>query len=281
MSGPTGIGIGLRRAHYDSLLETTRELDWLEFVPENFVFQSGFRQRAFDACAGRYPMVPHGVSLSVGGPDPLNREFLLGLKALLRKTGAQYFSDHLCFSSAYGHAFHDLLPLPFSEEAVRYVANRARQAADIVELPIVLENITYYAEMPGAEMTEGEFICAVLEESDSGLLLDINNAYLNAMNHGREPHEVLSELPLSRVRQIHLAGHVRDGDVLLDNHGTPVCGEVWSLYGAIIEQLGPIPTLIEWDTHIPPLDRVLDEADRARQIYQEALLARQRREQSR
>lgn len=269
MGSPQGVGIGLRRNHYDALLETGRQIDWLEYVPENFVFQGGFRRRAFDACCSRFPLVAHGVSLSVGGPDPLNFEFLGGLKELLRQAKATYFSDHLCFSSAGGHAFHDLLPLPFSEEAVKHTADRARQVADFLELPLVLENITYYAEMPGASMSEGEFVSAVLQESGAGLLLDVNNAYLNAVNHGREPLSVLEELPLERVRHIHLAGHVRDGDVLLDNHGTKISDPVWALYKQVLRRTGPQPTLIEWDTNIPSLDRVLDEADAARVIYQE------------
>lgn len=269
MGSPEGVGIGLRRNHYDALLETGRQIDWLEYVPENFVFQGGFRRRAFDACCSRFPLVAHGVSLSVGGPDPLNFEFLKGVKELLRQANASYFSDHLCYSSAGGHAFHDLLPLPFSEEAVHYTAERARQVADFLELPLVLENITYYAEMPGGRMSEGEFVSAVLEESDAGLLLDVNNVYLNAVNHGRDPLSVLEGLPLDRVRHVHLAGHVQDGDVLLDNHGTPVSDPVWALYRELLRRSGPRPTLIEWDTNIPSLDRVLDEADAARAIYQE------------
>ncbi len=260
MLAPSGVGIGLRQELFDAVLSTQREIAWLEFVPENYFAQSGFRRRALARCAERWPLVPHGVALSVGGPDPLDFDYLRKLKALLRSVSASYFSDHLCFSSAHGYAFHDLLPLPFTEAAARHAGERARQVADFIELPLLLENITYYAEMPGSELSEGEFMALVLEHSGAGLLLDLNNVYVNAKNHGRAPEDVLLDLPLERTRQIHLAGHVREGARLLDTHGAPVSGEVWQLYRKVCAHLGSVPTLVEWDTEIPSLDAVLDEA---------------------
>jgi len=269
VDAPVGVGIGLRQELYESLLSTEQALAWLEFVPENYFSERGFRRRTLARCAERWPLIPHGVALSIGGPDPLDQNYLARLKALLRAVSAPYFSDHLCFSSALGQAFHDLLPLPFTEAAAHHAASRARAAMDAVELPLLLENITYYAEMPGSQLSEGEFISRVLDESGAQLLLDINNVYVNARNHGRDPLTSLLELPLERTRQIHLAGHVGDGQRLLDNHGASVSLEVWELFRAVIHRIGPVPTLIEWDTDVPHLERVLFEVRVAEQILGE------------
>jgi uncharacterized protein len=266
-----GVGIGLRRELYDALWKTNRRLDWLELIPENFIVHGGWRRQVLEKAAERWPLIAHGVALNVGGPDPLDAAYLRSLKTLLDWLDPPFFSDHLCYQHIGGVYFHDLLPLPFTEEAVRWVAGRAREVSDRLERPLVLENITYYAEMPGGTLTEGEFVSAVLEEADAGLLLDVNNAYLNGRNHGRDPWQVLRALPLERTTQIHLAGHVQDRecDVLLDDHGSAVTDEVWALYTKVTQRIGAVPTLIEWDNNIPPLDRVLEEADRARAIQKE------------
>jgi hypothetical protein len=263
-----GVGIGLRKELAGQLLATERCVDWLELIPENFLVQGGWRRSMLEACLERWPIVSHGVCLSVGGPDPLDRDYLDKLRRLLDRLEPPFFSDHACYERAHGFFFHDLLPLPFTEEAASWAAARAREAAERVGRPLALENITYYAEMPSSVLSEGEFLHAVLDQSGCGLLLDVNNVYVNAVNHGREPRDVLYELPLDRVWQIHLAGHQREDDILLDDHGSAVCDEVWALYRDALEHVGPKPTLIEWDTNIPPLDRVLDEADRARTILQ-------------
>jgi len=261
------VGIGLRPELWPALQETRRQLDWLEVIPENHVAHGGWRRSQFLGALARWPVVAHGVSISVGGPDPLDDSYLRALKELLDEAGAEFYSDHLCWTAFRGHHYHDLLPLPFTEEAVRWTAGRARKVSDLLERPVLLENITYYARMPASRLTEGEFVRAVLEESGSYLLLDVNNAYQNAVNHGLEPIEVLEALPLERTRQIHLAGHELDDEgLLLDRHGTPVSDAVWSLYEAAIHRVGAVPTLIEWDNDIPPLDRVLDEADHARRL---------------
>jgi uncharacterized protein (UPF0276 family) len=264
-SALSGVGIGLRRAFHDAILETRRRIDWLEIVPENFAGKGGRARRVLDRCLERWPIVAHGVTLSVGGPDSMD-DYLAAMRPLVDRIRAPFFSDHLAYSTIAGEATFDLLPLPFSPEAVRHAAQRARSAAEALDRPLVLENITYYAEMPGREMSEAAFIRAVLEESDSGLLLDLNNLYLNATNHGDDPLDALARLPLERVRQIHLAGHRREDDVLLDTHDGPVCDPVWRLYHSALARIGPVPVLIEWDQRIPSLDRVLDEADRARAI---------------
>ncbi len=273
------MGIGFRRELYESILSTQRSLDWLEFIPENFIAQGGARQQALKQAEERFPLLAHGVALNIGGPDPLDGDYLRRLKVLLDRIEAPFFSDHLCYQHIAGHYFHDLLPLPFTEEAVRHVAQRVREASERLERPIALENITYYAEMPASRdiepsslLSEGEFVSAVLAESDAWLLLDVNNAYLNARNHKRDPWTLMQSLPLERSVQIHLAGHAQDVecDVLLDTHGEPIADPVWALYERVLRQLGPVPTLIEWDTNIPPLDVVLNEADRAKLLFRQA-----------
>jgi uncharacterized protein (UPF0276 family) len=266
---PDGVGIGLRRPLYDAVLATERRIDWLEIVPENFMDVGGRAQSVLEACATRWPLLAHGVTLSVGGPDPLDRTYLASLRALLDRFCIPAFSDHLCWSTACGIHFHDLLPLPYREEAVRWCAARASEAANCLSRPLWLENITYYAVMPGSRMREAEFIAAVLEEAGAALLLDVNNVFVNARNHGLDPGDALDALPLERTRQIHVAGHVREGGRLLDTHGAGVVPEVWTLLRRALRRTGRVPVLLEWDTDIPSLDRVLDEADRARAILDE------------
>ena len=263
---PLGVGIGLRREFYALLPETSRALDWVEIVPENFLTLGGRPQRALDACAERWPVLPHGVALNVGGPDALDADYLEGLRALVERVDAPFFSDHLCYARLGGSYLYDLLPLPFSDEAVEHVVPRVREAQSRVGRPFLLENPSYYARMPGGTLAEADFLRHVVEEADCGLLLDVNNVYVNACNHGYDPRAFVDALPLERVGQLHLAGHERHEDVLLDTHGAPVCDDVWALYRYVLERTGPVSTLIEWDAHIPSLDAVLDEADRAREV---------------
>lgn len=266
-----GHGIGLRRPFFDTILETERQVDWLEIVPENFVLFGGRPRRALAACAERWPIVPHGVSLSVGGPDPLDRELLSGIRDLVGRTGSPWFSDHLCWSAADGVHTQDLLPLPFSEQAVRHVAPRIREVSERVGLPFLVENISTYALMPGGTMDEAAFLTAVLEEADCGLLLDVNNVFVNAHNHGFDPFRFVESIPLERVVQIHLAGHLVQGDLRIDDHGSEVIEPVWELYEHVIARTGPVTTLVEWDNRIPPVEVVLDEADKARERAERAL----------
>jgi hypothetical protein len=269
LNDPVGVGVGLRRELEDALLTTARRVDWLEVIPESYIGKHGRTARALDALRERHCLVPHGVSLSIGGPDPLD----VGLDELapfVERLDPAFVSEHLSWSSAHGEQTLDLLPLPFTDEAVEHVARRARLVAARLGRPLVLENVTYYAEMPGGTMSEAAFVSRVLEEADAGLLLDLNNLYVNAVNHGRSPVRDLLAMPLGRVRQVHLAGHSRDGELLLDTHDGPVCDPVWELLRTLVEHIGPVPTLIEWDQAIPSLDRVLDEADRARALIASA-----------
>ncbi len=264
----SGVGIGLRRELQDAILETSRRIDWLEIVSENFMQQGGRPREILDACAERFPIVPHGIAASVG--TGAREGYASHLAELCAHLAAPFFSDHLCYSSLAGHELFDLLPLPFTELAAERAAANARALSETVGRPLLLENITYYATMPGAEMAEGAFVSRVLEASGAGLLLDVNNVYVNAKNHGEDPLSLLLALPLHRVRQIHLAGFSLDGDVYLDTHSSAVAEPVWALYREALARVGPVPTLIEWDQRIPSLDRVLDEADRARELLSAA-----------
>jgi uncharacterized protein (UPF0276 family) len=261
-----GIGLGLRRAYARELLATDRRIDWLEVTPENWVGFGGERARLLHACAERWPLVSHSVSLSLGGPDPLDAPLLDSLEALRQQTDFAWWSDHLCYSSANGVHFQDLLPLPFSEEAVEHTASRIREAQQRVDAPLLVENISYYAHMPGGEFDDATFVRSVVERSGCGLLLDVNNVYVNAVNHGFAPRAFIDAMPLERVRQLHIAGHTRQDDgLIIDTHIGPIIDEVWELYRYTLRRAGRlIPTLVEWDQDLPPLDEVLDELERAR-----------------
>jgi uncharacterized protein (UPF0276 family) len=273
MSAPIGgVGIGLRGPHVADLLASDRGgshrvVDFLEIIPENYVFRGGRDRRTLMACRERWPMLVHGVSLSLGGPDPFDDTYLASLKALLDVLRAPFYTDHLCFSSVGGFQSHELLPLPECEEAVQHVARRIRELADRLERPVAVENISQYAVMPGAHMGRAAFVAAVCEEADCGLLLDVNNLYVNARNFGCEPLAELSALPLHRVVQLHVAGHeVRHGRYI-DHHGAPVCPEVLALTAEVLRRTGPsVPVLLERDLNLPPLDEVLDEADALREL---------------
>ncbi|XXF80402.1 DUF692 domain-containing protein [Myxococcaceae bacterium GXIMD 01537] len=268
---PLGAGIGLRREFRDALPRTPRALDWVEIIPENFLLAGGRPRRMLDACAERWTLVPHGVGLNVGGPDPLDGDYLAALAALIERVDAPYFSDHLCYSRLGGTHLHDLLPLPFNEEAVEHVVPRVREVMARIGRPFLLENPSYYARMPGATLSEADFIRHVVEEAGCGLLLDVNNVWVNAVNHGYDARAFVDALPLERVGQIHLAGHERRPGVVIDTHGARVCEEVWALYRYVLARTGPVSTLVEWDQFIPSLDAVLDEADAARAVLREVV----------
>ncbi|MEW5853085.1 MAG: DUF692 domain-containing protein [Myxococcota bacterium] len=261
-----GHGIGLRRPYYDEVLHTSRRVDWMEITPENWLRRGGERARQLAAAAERFALVPHSVSLSIGGPDPLEDSFLDEINALCKLTDPPFWSDHLCYSSAHGIHFHDLLPLPFTREAVRHTVQRIEQVKRRVDRPFLLENATFYAFMPGAEMDEATFMTEILEQADCGMLLDVNNVYVNSVNHGFDALRFIDALPLKRVAYVHMAGHTKKQDVIIDTHIGPIIEPVWQLYAEVMKRLGPVPVMVEWDDEIPGLDAVLDEADRAREI---------------
>jgi len=265
-----GVGVGMRKVHYQEIFETRPRVDWFEIISENFMVAGGKPLANLDRALASYPIVQHGVSLSIGATKPLDFEYLGDLRALLRRTRSPWVSDHLCFTGIAGLDTHDLLPLPYTEEAVRHVAARARTVQDFLEVPLLLENTSSYLTYAERTMPEWEFVSAVVEEADCGLLLDVNNIYVSSYNHGFDPRAYVDGVPALRVAQIHLAGHTNYGDYIIDTHSDPVIDPVWDLYRRAIARTGRVSTLIEWDVDIPPLATLLAEAEKARVVREEA-----------
>lgn len=265
-----GFGVGLRRDHYAHILESRPRVDWFEIISENFMVGGGRPLEVIDAVAAQYPVVMHGVSLSIGSADPLRRDYLRELKALAARIKPAWISDHLCWTGVGGRNLHDLLPLPYNEEAVRHVASRIREVQDFLERPIALENVSSYMTLRASTMTEWEFLAAVAEGADCGILLDINNIFVSAFNHGFDALKYIDSIPCERVVQFHLAGHSDHGSYLLDTHDHPVCDEVWALYAHAVRRFGAVSALIEWDDNIPAFDVLLETAERARKIHASA-----------
>jgi uncharacterized protein (UPF0276 family) len=261
-----GFGLGLRPTYYQSILDTDPDVDWFEIVSENYMVDGGKPLYYLDRFRERYPLVMHGVSLSVGGTDPLDTDYLRALKGLAARVQPAWISDHLCWTGHGGHNLHDLMPLPYTEEAIRHVAGRVRQVQDYLGRRILLENVSSYVTYRQSQMSEWEFLTAVAEEADCLILLDINNIYVSAANHGFEPREYLYGVPVERVRQFHLAGHTDEGDILIDTHDHPVVTPVWDLYAEALARFGPVATMIERDDRLPPLDELLAELEQARAV---------------
>ncbi len=258
----SGAGLGLRRPLLDKLLaEPPERVNFMEAAPENWIGVGGALGKKFRRFTDRYPFVCHGLSLSLGSPAPLDEGFLGQLKGFLDDHGIRFYTEHLSYCSDDGHLY-DLMPIPFTDEAVHYVADRIRRVQDILERPIGIENVSYYAA-PGREMDEIDFITAVLDEADCRLLLDVNNIYVNSINHHYDAKTFLKSLPAERVVYFHVAGHyVEAEDLRIDTHGTDVCDPVWTLLETAYAHFGPVPTLLERDFNIPPLNELLIEIDR-------------------
>ena len=256
-----GAGLGLRRSFMNAVAEASPvKVDFMEVAPENWMRIGGGFGRTFRALTERYPFVCHGLSLSIGGPAPLDQGFLRELKVFLDSHDIRVYTEHLSYCSDDGQLY-DLMPIPFTEAAVRHVAERVRRVQDILERPIALENVSYYAA-PGQEMAEIDFVNAVLQEADCGLHLDVNNIYVNSINHGYDPYEYLRALPGERVVYCHVAGHyVEAEDLRVDTHGADVIDPVWDLLEAAYERFGVFPTLLERDFNIPPLRQLLGEVE--------------------
>ena len=270
-----GHGIGLRTPHYKEIAEGASASDWFEVISENFMVKGGNARRVLFKVRERWPVVMHGVSLSLGSVDPLDERYLDDLAALAADVQPAWISDHLCFSSFGGHTGHDLWPLPFTEEALNHIVNRVARVQERLGRRILVENASSYLQYRHSTMSEWEFLAALAERADCGLLLDLNNVYVSARNHGFNPRDFLAGLPPKRIGQFHLAGHQDRGTHLLDTHDHPVCDDVWSLYRDALGRFGPVSTLIEWDDKIPPLAEVVEEARRAKAIEVEE--ARRRR----
>lgn len=257
-----GAGLGLRRDLLEPLERfTPAEIHFMEVAPENWIGMGGRLGKRFRSYTERFPFVTHGLSLSIGGPSPLDVELVRNIKSFMRSHNIRKYSEHLTYCSDDGHLY-DLMPIPFTEEAVHYVANRIRQVQDILEQPIAMENASYYAA-PGKEMEEIDFINAVLAEADCELLLDINNIYVNSVNHGYDPVEFLQALPAERISYAHIAGHYNEAeDLIVDTHGANVIESVWDLLDCAYQHFGIFPTLLERDFNIPQVDELMQEVNR-------------------
>jgi len=271
-----GIGVGLRVPHYRHVIEQRPPMDFFEIISENFMVDGGKPVFHLEQVMESYPLVQHGVSLGIGGPEPLDRDYLARLKRLARKVSPPWLSDHFCWCGAGGAHLHDLLPLPYTRETVELVAQRAREVQDFLEVPFALENTSSYMAFTASEMTEWQFISEVAERADIGLLLDVNNIYVSAYNHGFDPQAFVAGVPHERVLQIHLAGHTNLGKVIIDTHRGHVIDPVWDLYRATIARTGPVSTLIEWDDEIPDWAVLAAEAEKARSVRDAVLGTPQR-----
>jgi len=271
-----GHGIGLRTKHFPRVLDGTARADWFEAISENFMIRGGRPLAVLERVRAEAPIVLHGVSLSIGSTDPLNLRYLDELADLAARFAPAWVSDHLCWGSVGGHYAHDLLPLPYTEEALALVAERVRVVQDRLRRRILLENVSSYLTFTHSTTPEWEFLAAVAERADCGILLDVNNVYVSAMNHGFAPEAYIDGVPAERVGQIHLAGHSDHGTHLLDTHDAAVVPAVWDLYRYALRRLGRVSTLVEWDDRIPELEEVVAEAERARAIESEVLDVRAR-----
>ena len=261
-----GIGLGLRIPHYQTILGEGPPVDWFEIISENFTGLGGRPREVLESVLETYPVIQHGVSLCPGNTEAFDQEHLAGLKRLTKLTGTPYISDHLCWGSKNGTYSHDLLPLPYTKEAIKNTANRIKYLQDYFELPFCIENVSSYVEYVDSVMTEWQFLSEVAEQADCGLLLDLNNVHVSAFNHGFDPLRYVSEIPLERVGQIHIAGPSDKGDYLLDTHDHPVPDRVWELYSFVISKIGPVNTLLEWDNNIPSFEEMHKEALKAGKI---------------
>ena len=268
-----GAGLGLRRALLEPFLEfADGAIDFLEVAPENWIGLGGALKPRFEQLAERYPVATHGLSLSLGGPDPLDEALLRDIGRFLDRYRVPLYSEHLSYCAA-GGQLYDLAPIPFTEEAVRHTAARIRRAQELLRRRIAIENVSYYAA-PGRQMDESDFVCAVLEEADCLLLLDLNNVYVNSVNHGYDPQAYLDALPPARVAYCHIAGHRREAeDLIIDTHGAEVIEPVWALLDAAYARFGPQPTLLERDFNFPPVAQLLAEVARIRDRQRRAAAA--------
>jgi uncharacterized protein (UPF0276 family) len=261
-----GFGLGLRTAHYESVLNDDPHVDWFEVISENYLVPGGKPLYYLHRIRERFPLVMHGVSMSIGSSAPLNMEYLHRLRQLAASIQPAWISDHLCWTGVGGVNLHDLMPLPYTGEALRHVARRIRQVQDFLGRRLLIENVSSYVTFASSEMTEWEFLAQLTAEADCDLLLDVNNVYVSSVNHGFNPLQYIGAMPTTRVRQIHLAGHQDNGDHIIDTHDHPIVDPVWDLYRAACERFGEVATMIERDDNIPPLAELVDELNVARTL---------------
>ena len=269
-----GFGLGLRTEHYRDFVDAPQAVDWLEIISENYLVDGGKPLHFLDRIRRDYPMVMHGVSLSIGGNDPLDWTYLRQIKGLIDRVEPAWTSDHLCWTGHDQLNLHDLLPLPYTEAALRHLTPRVAQVQDFLGRPLLLENVSSYVSFRASEMSEWDFINELVTRSGCELLLDVNNVYVSSVNHGFDPRHFIDAMPIAAVRQIHLAGHEDHGDYIIDTHDHPVCDAVWDLYAHAVTRFGAVPTMIERDDHIPALPELIAELDAARQVAERALAKR-------
>jgi hypothetical protein len=265
-----GFGLGLRKDHYQTILDEKPAVDWFEIISENYKIDGGKPLHFLDRIRADYPIVMHGVSMSIGGSDPLDINYLTQLKKLAERIEPKWVSDHLCWTGNAHVNMHDLLPLPYNEEALRHVVSRISQVQDFLGRKLLIENLSSYLNYTTSDMTEWEFLSEIAKQADCLLLLDVNNVYVSARNHHFEPMDYIKALPTNRIQQIHIAGHRDLGHCVIDTHDEDVRDEVWGLYQQTAELLGPISTMIERDDDIPPLNELLKELNKAKHIGAQA-----------
>jgi uncharacterized protein (UPF0276 family) len=265
-----GFGLGLRAEHYQDVLESAPAVDWFEVLTENYLVPGGKPLYFLDRVAERYPLVMHGVAMSLGGTDTLDFDYLRQVKELCRRINAGWISDHLCWTGGDGVYAHDLFPLPYTEEALQHVVARIAQVQEFLGQRLLLENVSSYVAFADSDMSEWDFVAEVAKQADCDLLLDVNNVYVSAYNHCFDACSYIDGLPRERIKQIHLAGHSHNGNHIVDTHDAPVAAEVWQLYDYACRRLGRVPTMIERDANIPALDDLVTELQRAREIASDA-----------
>jgi uncharacterized protein len=271
----TGFGLGLRTEHYADFLADgaglQQRVDWLEVISENYMVPGGKPLAMLDQIRRDFPMVMHGVSLSIGSTVALDLEYLQQLRKLIQRVEPAWVSDHLCWTGTDGLNLHDLLPMPYTEAALRHLVDRISQVQETLGRKILLENVSSYVTYRADEMSEWDFIAQLLQRSGCDLLLDVNNVYVSSVNHKFNPQHFIDAIPAAHVRQIHLAGHEDHGNYIIDTHDHPVCDAVWDLYAYTVQRLGAVPCMIERDDNIPPLADLLDELDQVRQVVAQNL----------
>ena len=267
-----GFGLGLRTAHYPELLAARYKVDWFEIISENYMVPGGKPLAILDQIRRDYPMVMHGVSMSIGSADGPSDDYLKQLKALIRRVDPLWISDHLCWTGVHGHNLHDLYPLPYTEETVAHVVRNVKRVQDYLERPLLLENVSSYVAFASDTLAEWDFVTAIAEESDSLILLDVNNIYVSSVNHGFDARQYLDAIPVGRVQQLHLAGYSDHGHYIVDTHDHPVSEPVWELYEYTLRRFGMVASMIERDGNIPPLAETVAELQRARDIAENLTL---------
>ncbi len=264
----SGVGIGLRSQHTHEILTTLPDIDWLELLADNHLADGGQSVDQLDAIAQHYPLTLHCVGMSLASVEPLDLAYCQRIKRLAKRVNASWISEHLCFSAALGVYSHDLLPIPYNQETLAHCVQRVLHIQEILGERLLVENVSSYMTFQNSDMSEIEFICALAEQADCGLLIDVNNIYVNHLNHGLDGEAYIDQLPIDRVQEVHLAGYQQQENFVLDAHNNPVSEPVWALYQRLIERQPNLPTLIEWDNDIPPLQILLDEVQKARHIIQ-------------